>query len=83
MIALAELKDLQNIKTTFDLPPGEYATVVVQDVNNNGLLDKNWMATRKNQYACSVTDAAITDQFDQFDQFDQQCKLAASKNCLC
>lgn len=43
VIALAEQKNLEDIKATFDLPPGKYAATVVQDVNNNGVLDKNWM----------------------------------------
>ena len=43
VIALADVKNIQSISATFDLPVGKYAATVVQDVNSNGKLDKNWM----------------------------------------
>lgn len=36
-----------------DLPPGEYAAVAFQDVNGNGILDKNFLGIPKEPYGFS------------------------------
>jgi uncharacterized protein (DUF2141 family) len=36
-----------------DLPPGEYAAVAFQDVNGNGILDKNFFGIPKEPYGFS------------------------------
>lgn len=43
VIALADVEDTKNITKTFNLPEGKYAATVTHDVNDNGILDKNWM----------------------------------------
>jgi uncharacterized protein (DUF2141 family) len=36
-----------------DLPPGEYAAVAFQDVNGNGILDKNFLGIPKEPFGFS------------------------------
>ncbi len=43
VVDLTSLKDAKDITKTIELPEGTYAATVIHDVNNNGVLDKNWM----------------------------------------
>jgi len=43
VVDLTSLKDAKDITKTIELPVGTYAATVIHDVNNNGILDKNWM----------------------------------------
>lgn len=43
VVDLTSLKDVKDITKTIELPVGTYAATVIHDVNNNGILDKNWM----------------------------------------
>lgn len=43
VITLADNKGATEITKTFDLPAGNYAVTATQDVNSNGIMDRNWM----------------------------------------
>lgn len=43
VIVLASDDDATEITKTFDLPEGQYAVTVTQDINSNGVMDRNWM----------------------------------------